>query len=1154
MKKEDIIEVLGRIAELPDSVDCTERVMKYGVDSISIMKLVSQFRRLGFRVKFAELMEEPTIDAWYVLLNQKTGNAVHSVPQAEASAENPKEMIPLIMENKEIGSRQEKFPDDTVPFDLTDVQYAYWAGRGEDQVLGGADCHAYYEFRGRDIDPVRLKNSWNLLQRKHRSLRTRITEGKQYIGEQPFPDSYHAYDYSALTKEEAEKECRNLRERLSHRKLKIEEGEVSGLNLCLLPEKEHLLILDFALIAADVKSIQILLRDLRRIYLGEAGAEEENNWNFRAYLERQKKERQDEYRLARSCWESRISEMPHGPELPLAKKAENIRKIRNTHYTDVLSKEEWNRIVQAAHREGATVPMVLLAAYAEVISCWSSRDRFLINIPLFDRAEEVEGCADAVSDFTTLLLLEEDFTEECSLSERIRQTQKRFVKEMNYAACSGVEVQRMMQKRFPQERVFAPVVFACNLGLDFIDDAFSQSLGTIQYMVSQTPQVWIDCQTFERKGELHISWDVCDELFPEGLPEEMFCTYIQYLKKMSSENDWNSLSLSSCIQLKNRKTAEETTGEYPKKGGLLTDGLIRMASEDPDRTALVSCETGERLSYGELYRRSSALSRMLQKRGVKKGAKAGVKVPRGIDQIIALYGILLSGGVYVPVSYSQPEARLKKIIHAADIRHIVTNEAEGEKIDGVEYICLHAGNEEVLETEGPAPEDTAYIIMTSGSTGEPKGVKITHQSAVNTILDVNRRNGIGSSDLFLSVSAIDFDLSVYDIFGCAAAGGCLYVLNEEHAKDADYWLKVVSREKITVWNSVPVLFQMLLTAAEASPSRKLSLRRIFLSGDWVSTALTEQGYKHMPDAVIVGMGGATEASIWSNALTVPKICPENWKHVPYGYALTGQIYRVVDSRGRDCPDWVTGELWIGGYGVAEGYAGDRMKTEEKFTFDQNIRWYHTGDLGRFTNEGVLEFLGRRDQQVKVRGHRIELGEIEAAAVSSPSISQAAAAVAEHRGQKQLVLYYAGEREISKDQLTEELKKILPVYMIPAHYVYLENLPVTANGKIDRKSLPEPLEKNGERLTDSGIYRSSFEKKLSEIWMETLQLKTVNREDDYFELGGDSLNATKAVAQIRAAFGVPFKIGQIFRYPSLAEMAEQIERLSEETAEQIERPQ
>ncbi|MFE6994269.1 amino acid adenylation domain-containing protein, partial [Streptomyces pharetrae] len=298
------------------------------------------------------------------------------------------------------------------------------------------------------------------------------------------------------------------------------------------------------------------------------------------------------------------------------------------------------------------------------------------------------------------------------------------------------------------------------------------------------------------------------------------------------------------------------------------------------------------------------------------------------------------------------------------------------------------------------PGDTAYVIFTSGSTGLPKGVEVSHRAAVNTVEDVNERFGIGSGDRVLAVSALDFDLSVWDVFGFLAVGGAAVLVPESGRRDANEWLALCRRHGVTVWNTVPALLDMLLTAADDARLPD-SMRLALLSGDWIGLDLPGRLARASGGRCrLIALGGATEAAIWSNAYEVDSV-PDGWRSVPYGKPLRNQKFRVVDGRGRDCPDWVPGELWIGGTGVALGYRGDPELTAARFPERDGERWYRTGDLGRYWPDGNLEFLGRLDHQVKINGFRVELGEIEACLQAHPEVAQAVA-VPLTEGRRELV--------------------------------------------------------------------------------------------------------------------------------------------------------
>ena len=463
--KEQIKQKLPVARDLGDS----ENLLELGLSSLTIMRLVNQWRKQGVKVSFGSLMENPTLEGWWALI-QRSMKKKAGKKRAQESKITPEK-------------------DMKQPFPLTDVQYAYWVGRDEEQALGGIDCHAYLEFDGGNIDPERLEKAWNVLQYHHPMLRACFLEdGTQKILDKPYCEKIKVHDFSRMSSEEAEVMAVSVRERLSHRKLKIEEGEVAGKELTLFPENRARMHVDMALLVADVQSLQILLRDLAAAYRGESLPAESKGWNFASYLERQKEEDKEERNNAEGYWKKRLEHLPKGPGLPLAKRPQEVTKTVFNRRIVRIGKEEWAHLQVRAKEYQTTPAMVLLTAYATVLERWSRNHRFLINIPLFNRKTEQQGLEDVIADFTTLLLLEIDCEGNPTFAELLDRIQKQLHEDMKYTAYSGVQVQRDLAQMYGDASAVAPVVFACNLGTPLVNDTFRKELGQFSYMISQTPQ------------------------------------------------------------------------------------------------------------------------------------------------------------------------------------------------------------------------------------------------------------------------------------------------------------------------------------------------------------------------------------------------------------------------------------------------------------------------------------------------------------------------------------------------------------------------------------------------------------------------------------------------------------------------------------------
>ncbi|HYG62667.1 MAG TPA: amino acid adenylation domain-containing protein [Thermoanaerobaculia bacterium] len=431
----------------------------------------------------------------------------------------------------------------------------------------------------------------------------------------------------------------------------------------------------------------------------------------------------------------------------------------------------------------------------------------------------------------------------------------------------------------------------------------------------------------------------------------------------------------------------------------------------------------------------------------------------------------------------------------------------------------------------------AYVIFTSGSTGTPKGVVVRHRPAVNLVDWVNRTFEVGPRDRVLFVTSPCFDLSVYDVFGLLAAGGSLRIASDSDLRNPERLVRWLVEDGVTFWDSAPAALQQLVPFLPQGSGGGRGLRLVFLSGDWIPLPLPESMSASFPAARVIGLGGATEATIWSNYFPVVALDPR-WTSIPYGRPINNAVYYVLDSGLEPCPVGVAGDLYIGGECLASGYAGDPALTASKFLPDPwsvlpGGRRYRTGDLARFFADGNIEFLGRADHQVKIRGYRIELGEIETVLASHPAIRESVVAVREDTpGARRLVAYVVGS-DAAEGELRAFLHEKLPDYMVPAAYVVLDAMPVTANGKLDRKALPAPQKAGSEG--DGAGPRTAAEVTLAEIWSQVLGVERVGVRDNFFELGGDSILAIQIVFRARQE-GLWLDPKDLFRHQTLGDLA------------------
>lgn len=933
--------------------DEDRNLLELGLSSIQLMRIVSRLRKRGVKCSFVDLLSRPYLREWRGYF---------------ADLESGGQDIPAVRE-EEIDMRE--------PFPMTEVQNAYWIGRAGGQQIGNVGCHGYMEVDCGDLDTGRLEKAFYDLQTHHPMLRAVVTpEGMQRVADAPYTDRIPVYDYS---KGDAEAHLEHMREKYSHRLLDIEDGQVIALQVTLLPRNRARMHFDMDLLIADVTSFQIILQDLVHLYNGGTLAQEGRAFNFAQYIRREARVRKEKAKKDREYWEKRLETLPGKPELPV-KNTEALQPgfVRRDAF---LEPDKWNRFKKRCAAHQVTPATVLLTLYGKAVARFSENSRFLMNLPLFNRSSEYPGMEHAVADFTKLLLMELDYSAKRTFWEEIRRVREEFQEAMRRNDYSGVDVQREYLKRHRDEEIAAPVVFSCNLGVPLLNEEFLDTFGNITYMISQTPQVWLDFQLFDFNQGLLMIWDSVEEIFEPGVLDEMFRFYQKLLEQSITMESWEQeLEAEMGEPLKKRREFE--IADDSKKGRLLHKGFFDCAEKNPDAVALVDSGDEAEVTYGELRDDALRIAGILTEMGVEEGARVGVCLKRGRDQIAAVLGILAAGAAYVTIGYTQPFERRRAICSLADICVAITDSEQKSRMPG--HVRILSVDEAEQASRLPAlPEvsadSLAYIIFTSGSTGAPKGVMIRHGAAMNTIQTINEMYGVSEKDSVLQVSAMDFDLSVYDVFGLLSAGGKVVLLPQGSQTDAGELYRRCAAHGVTIWNSVPALLDMMLIAAEDAGEKNGSLRLALVSGDWIPMNLPERFYGYAPEGCFVSLGGATEGSIWSNYQEVTLPLPELWRSIPYGHPLKNQKYRVVNDRGEDCPDYVRGELWIGGAGVADGYVGNQKETEKRFVDSSAAaggRWYRTGDYGRFWSDGTIEFLGRMDHQVKIRGHRIETEEIE----------------------------------------------------------------------------------------------------------------------------------------------------------------------------------
>ncbi|OIK27016.1 non-ribosomal peptide synthetase [Streptomyces malaysiense] len=1039
------------------------------------------------------------------------------------------------------------------PFPLTPTQQALWVGRADAVELGGIGCYGYFEWERPELDLPRYRRAWERLVAHHPGLRTVVRpDGTQYVLERPGPVPITVEDLRADP--EAARRLAESRDERGHRVLDPGTWPMFELRVVLLADRVRVQLgIDLQLMDAGSLFLN-LFPGLVTLYEDPDAPLPPQRLAFRDFARWLHEDVRGGARWQAdwAYWQQRLDGLPPAPDLPVARyDAGGPGKFERCAVR--YPAEEFDLLRERARHYGLTGTELLVGAFAEVLRGWSSDPAFTLNVPVFQRFG-IPGAEDVIGDYTNAILLEAR-PEGRTVAERITALAERLRTDTRHASVNGVEVLRELARRRGLAAAAMPVVVTSLLGLPPARSI--TEFGTEVHSITQTPQVSLDFQIRPEDGELRLVWDHRSGTFAPGVVESAFEAFRDLVGRMLADEPGYGVWEAPFLDVRGRRDRavwnETNDTAEPVPAVLLQERFFAQARRTPDAEAVVA--PGRRLTYGELARHARRIGNALRERGVRPGDLVGVVMEKGWEQYAAVYGVLAAGGAYLPLDAASPRGRVARLLAAAGAGVVLTQSRLGGELEvpaGTTVLCADTDFEtasaaELTPVQGP--DDPAYVIHTSGSTGEPKGVVVAHRGVANLVRDVRRRFDVTAADRLLALSGLHFDASVYDVFGPLACGATVVVPPPFRRAEPDVWAELVRDERVTLWNSVPVLLELLVGEAEARADRPLgTLRLAVVSGDWIPLDLPERARAQAPGLRVVGSGGPTETICWSLFHPIDVVDPR-WTSIPYGKPITNQRYYIVDRDLRPRPTWARGEMAVASpLGLALGYLNDPERTAAKFVTlpVSGERAYLTGDFGRLLPDGGIEILGREDFQVKVAGQRIELGEIEAVLNRAEGV-RSAVVTAPRSGAGVVRLHAfatpeAGAR-LNAEALREHLAARLPAAMVPAAIRVLPELPLTANGKVDRLELarlaaaPEQPAGSAPRpaaasRTDTGLLAELVAACVGEI----LGLDEVPATGNFFRLGGDSLSGTRLAARLQDLLGTPVPVRTVFANPDLADLA------------------
>ena len=1041
--------------------------------------------------------------------------------------------------------REHRFDD----FPLTGMQQAYYFGRMDNMHLGTTPTHLYIEVDIKDFDKAKFVRVLNRITEAHDALRLRVSdEGTQRIVPQQIitEDMITFADASQLDEEGKQRTIVAARKVINSIDIDYTDSPLARVTVVLTGDGSARVGLYLDGFVADGWSQDILLRDFDALWKDETQQLAEEKYLFRDYVNFVNSLKTGEaYEKARDFWMERLPELPGVPELPLKKAADDIYNPSIKNLDRYMGMDEWNAFEKKCKVHGITTSNAMMTVFGRVLARWSRQNRFVINIPMIKRFFEQADFEDTFGICTDFIIFDMKYDRTLGFGQEAHRNQEHMEQLIGNSLFSGMDVIREMSKQRGTLGNATPVVFTSLVDVpehsyEYVKKVFFQT---------HTSQVWIDAIVLKSGGRIQFSWDYVADLFEDHTVNAMIDTLVSEIRRLALHDDaWDNTAIEpvSAFPVDLDSAAGPVTEvEYRPLAEMLLDSFAAHG----ENVAVISC--GREYTYNELLGRSYEIAAKLQEFGLRQGGRAVILMDKCFDQVASVIGTVLCGAAYVPLDTQNTSSRIAYCFEQTEAAAILTDRQMLATYPEIKDTCIVVDTGEMTPGEVPGkngfvrPEyslDDLYgIIYTSGSTGMPKGVMLHQAGLINCMAFTRKLLHLTETDRMISLTNLCHDMSIYDIFGILAEGAAVVLPDKDKTKDPDNWLKITRDHKVTLWNSVPAITEMMLTAADYSGDADItSLRVILMGGEKLKKSIPTRLRKLNPEIEIYNVGGPTEATIWS---IYHKYQEEDQKRdrIPQGRGVDNVKYFVMNDDLQLCPCDVQGLMYTEGINVSRGYLKEEEKTKQVFItnpYTGNLM-YNTGDLGKYLPNGEIDILGRNDDQIKINGKRIELGEIETCCLRVDKVSSAVAVYSEEAGM--IALFYAAGEGFDEKALREELEKQLPEYMLPAVYTRVSEMPVTSNGKIDRKKLASQIDTEAlmaEKATsDRPLNR--IESALMEIYRDNLNRSDITAGDNFFRAGGDSLKAIKLLHEITEKVDPNVQLTDIFRFPTVEKLAEHI---------------
>ncbi|MEW9702891.1 amino acid adenylation domain-containing protein [Paenibacillus sp. SI8] len=993
------------------------------------------------------------------------------------------------------------------------------------------------------LDVDRFQAAFQALVKRHDTLRTSF----ETVDGEPVQIVHPQADLQIAVKEMSEQEAAGALDDFV-RPFDLSKAPLLRVGLIKLSAERHFFLFDLHHIISDGASMGVLVKEFMLLYQGKGLPELAIQYTDFSVWQQERfgseaMQKQEAYWLDTFKGEVPVLEIQTDYPRPLVQSFEGDKIVVHT------GKKLQQDLGRLAAESGATLYMVMLAAYNVLLAKYSGQEDIVVGTPIAGRSHA--DLQSVIGMFVNTLALRNQAEGKLSFAELLAQVK---VNMLNVYENQDYPFEALVEKLnvtrdMSRNPLFDTMLVLQNIEIQAMElDGLSISPGQLEHPIAKF-DLTIEAREDEEGIELCFIYRT--RLFKQETVQGMADHFLNLLQSAVA-NPHQTLSAMEMLSEAERQHLlvgfNDTAAHYPEE--MTLHALFEeQAASRPDHVAVVC--GGQRMTYRELNARANQVARVLRDHGVQPDDRVGLLLERSLDMIVGILATLKAGGAYVPLDPDYPEDRLQYMLDDCGARvmlagaHLTGKAPFNGTVLNIADPALYLGDSSNPEAVNQ-PSDMAYIIYTSGTTGLPKGVMIEHRNVVRLMVNDKMKFDFTDGDVWTVFHSFCFDFSVWEMYGALLYGGTCVVVPKEIAQNPKSFSQLLRQEGVTVLNQTPTAFYALIHEELERRDSDLRVRYVIFGGEALNPIMLKPWKAKHPQTRLINMYGITETTVH---VTYKEITDGDMATSlsNIGQPIPTLTSYIFDTEQRLVPIGVKGELYVGGEGVARGYLNREELTAERFIanpYNPGERLYRSGDLARLLRSGEMEYLGRIDHQVKIRGHRIELGEIETQLLKHEAIREAIVlALDDEQGQKYLCAYLLSDIELSVTELRAHTSENLPLYMIPSHFVRLEQMPMTSNGKVDRKALPKPQDG---RVTGAEYKApaSELEDMLVQIWQEVLGSERIGIRDNFFELGGDSIKGIQVASRL-FKHGLQLEMKDLFRYPVIEDLASfvtQVKRL------------